>query len=117
MQQAKFQPVQDMLEGSWRGKGWVLLKDKKVPYLETTEFKLLRKEPCLMFNVQQFTKHAETGNPMHAENGFLKVFATDVEAEFKAQASYSHPFGMNEFEFGMFKDGELVLKASEEHHF
>jgi len=38
---------------------------------------------------------------MHAENGFLKIFAAKTEAgSYLAEASYSHPFGMNEFEFG-----------------
>ena len=49
---------------------------------------------------------------MHAENGFLKVFKDS-----KAQASYSHPFGMNEFEFGVFQDGQLTLVADQERHF
>lgn len=45
---------------------------------------------------------------MHAENGFLKIFPNN-----KAEASYSHPFSLNEFEFGELKADEniLVLKA------
>jgi hypothetical protein len=32
---------------------------------------------------------------------------------------YSHPFSLNEFEYGTWKDGEnkLVLEATEESHF
>ncbi len=59
---------------------------------------------------------------MHAENGFLKIFAAQTETGgYRAEASYSHPFGMNEFEFGACnQEGEqaiLILAASEEHHF
>ena len=90
---------------------------KTIPYCEQTEFKLLKKEPLFLFNIQQFTKHQETGIPMHAENGFLKCFKTEQEGTFKAQASLSHPFGLNEFEFGCFQNGELTLVADQESHF
>ena len=35
------------------------------------------------------------------------------------EASYSHPFSLNEFEFGNAdaREGKLTLEASEEHHF
>jgi hypothetical protein len=59
---------------------------------------------------------------MHAENGFLKIFAAKTETgAHRAEASYSHPFGMNEFEFGTCSQEDdvsiLTLAASEEHHF
>jgi hypothetical protein len=59
---------------------------------------------------------------MHAENGFLKIFPVKTETgAHRAEASYSHPFGMNEFEFGscgkVGEDSILTLAASEEHHF
>ena len=62
---------------------------------------------------------------MHAENGFLKIFPAKTESGgYKAEASYSHPFGMNEFEFGSCSKANesgdesiLVLTASEEAHF
>ena len=54
---------------------------------------------------------------MHAENGFLKCFKTEQEGTFKAQASLSHPFGLNEFEFGSLQNGELTLVADQESHF
>lgn len=59
---------------------------------------------------------------MHAENGFLKIFPAKTEkGSYRVEASYSHPFGMNEFEFGTCgQSGDtsmLVLAASEEHHF
>jgi len=60
---------------------------------------------------------------MHAENGFLKIFPVKTESGFgyKAEASYSHPFGMNEFEFGKCcqagDESMLILEASDESHF
>ena len=54
---------------------------------------------------------------MHAENGFFKIFpGADGQAR-RVEASYSHPFGMNEFEFGELTADKLVLKATEERHF
>ena len=35
----------------------------------------------------------------------------------KVEASYSHPFSLNEFEFGLFSDNSLVISASEPDHF
>lgn len=86
-----------------------------VPYVETSEFRVLKTSPATIVNVQQFTKHAENGNPLHAENGFFKVKPGDESRE--VEASYSHPFGMNEFEFGQITANSLTLEASEEHHF
>ena len=65
---------------------------------------------------------------MHAENGFLKIFPQPkvengeiILGGYKAEASYSHPFGMNEFEFGSVcnKNGESILSlvAHKEEHF
>ena len=72
-----------------------------IPYNEILEFKLIKTEPALVFNVQQFTKHAQKGTPMHAENGFLKVMPDG-----KCLASYSHPFNLNEYEYGSYEASE-----------
>jgi len=61
---------------------------------------LLKTEPCILLNYQQYTKHAETAKPMHAENGFWKVFNPGADGVRKVQASFSHPFSLNEFEHG-----------------
>ena len=100
------------LEGVWKGLGKVMVHGKEIPYNEHTEIKLLKTAPCHIFNVQQYTKHAQNGNPMHAENGFLKVFADN-----KCEVSFSHPFGMNEFEFGHLDGDKIELVADQEHHF
>ena len=85
-----------------------------MPYTESSEFRVLRRSPQVtIVNVQQFTKHAETGAPLHAENGFFKIKGATGAVE----ASYSHPFGMNEFEFGELTADGLTLEASEERHF
>ena len=86
-------------------------------YSEMSEFKVLRTEPATIVNVQQFTKHAETQKPLHAENGFFKILAANSEGSQKVEASYSHPFGMNEFEFGHLTANQLTLTADQEHHF
>jgi hypothetical protein len=109
------------LEGKWQGAGSVI-KDgiPIVQYKEMSEFKVLKTAPATIVNVQQFTKHAESNAPLHAENGFLKIFPTTTtteEGRRAVEASYSHPFGMNEFEFGELTASTLTLMASEEYHF
>ena len=104
------------LEGVWQGRGTVV--HKNMAYNERSEFKVLRTSPCTIVNVQQFTKHAETQAPLHAENGFFKIFPANADTgAARVEASYSHPFGMNEFEFGELTPNKLTLVASEEHHF
>ena len=52
---------------------------------------------------------------MNTENGFFKIKPGDVSRA--VEASYSHSFGMNEFEFGHLTSNSLTLEASEERHF
>jgi hypothetical protein len=107
------------LEGKWQGTGSVI-KDgiPIVQYKEMSEFKVLKTVPATIVNLQQFTKHAESNAPLHAENGFLKIFpAATGEQGRRVEASYSHPFSMNEFEFGEITTTSLTLTASEEFHF
>ena len=91
-----------------------MLKDGTdgIPYMESLEFKVLRTEPAIVINVQSFTKHAQNGNPMHAENGFIKVLPG--EGKRSVEASYSHPFGLNEFEYGILEENTLTLEATDE---
>lgn len=100
------------MQGHWHGQGKVMLADKEVLYEENLNIDLMRTEPCHMFNWQQYTKHAVNGNKMHAENGFLKIFGNG-----KAQASFSHPFDLNEFEFGSVEGHQLTLEATQDQHF
>ena len=111
---AEASPTLIWIEGKWQGRGTVI--HKNLPYIEISEFKVLRTSPAVIVNVQQFTKHAENGTPLHAENGFFKVKPGDGESR-AVEASYSHPFGMNEFEFGQITANSLTLEANEEHHF
>ena len=92
----------NFLTGKWEGTGSVFVQSsgKTIHFKETSEFKLLKQEPCWLINYQQFTKNAENGNPMHAENGFWKIFKPDGENIRKIEASFSHPFSINEFEVG-----------------
>ena len=106
-------------QGIWEGHGTVHLSDREVPYSENLEIKMLKSEPVFVFNVQSFTKHAEKGHPMHAENGFIKLkpHGAAGDMHFMAEAQYSHPFGLNEFETGQYKDGEMTLATQGPHHF
>lgn len=90
------------LDGKWEGTGSVFVQSTglTVEYKEVTEFKLLRQEPVWLYNYQQYTRHAESGSPMHAENGFWKILPPDSEGIRKVEASFSHPFSINEFEIG-----------------
>ena len=97
------------LAGKWQGQGSV--KPNGPQYLEMSEFKVLKTSPVTIVNVQQFTKHLESGAPLHAENGFFKIFPSksDDGDVCTVEASYSHPFGMNEFEFGTLSANTLSL--------
>jgi len=97
-------------EGKWRGKGLVI--EKGLTYTEELTFTVLRTEPAIVVNAQQFTKHAETGAPLHAENGFVKILPVG-DAERKVEANFSHPFGLNEFSYGTYNGERLLLEASE----
>lgn len=64
--------------GKWRGKGVVL--EKGLGYLEELTFILLKTDPAIVINVQSFTKHAETGGPLHVENGFIKILPSKTDS-------------------------------------
>ncbi|CAJ1414409.1 unnamed protein product [Effrenium voratum] len=95
------------LVGTWKGRGRVLPKGPE--YLETSTFLLLRTEPAIVVNWQQFTKHAETLKPMHAENGFLKILPKPSEGDVRqAELMLSHPFSVNEY----YKTGHFDFAAN-----
>ena len=56
---------------------------------------MVKINPGVLLNVQQFTRDKSNGIPIHAENGFMKIYPDG-----KIEASYSHSFGVNEFEYG-----------------
>ena len=101
--------------GAWKGKGVVL--GKNIEYLEQTTFKLLRSEPAIVINCQQFTKHKETGAPLHAENGFIKILPTKDDGVRPVEMMLSHPFSLNEFEYGTYSDNKLEVESSKPEHF
>ncbi len=105
--------------GKWRGKGLVL--EKGLTYLEELTFTQLRSEPAIVVNVQQFTKHGETGAPLHAENGFVKILPLKPDAPQDSprtvEVMFSHPFSLNEFEYGTFDGTKLETEASKPEHF
>jgi len=81
------------LVGTWRGTGTVL--PRGVAYAETSTFAILKRTPqATVVAYEQRTRHAATGAPMHAENGFLKILAGDSPQ--RAELALSHPFSVNE---------------------
>ena len=104
-------------QGKWKGTGIVI--EKGIDYTEELTFTLLRTEPAIVVNTQSFTKRSDTGAPLHSENGFVKILPTggDITTEKKVEASYSHPFSLNEFEYGIYKEGRLTIAAKDAENF
>ena len=107
-------PGPAFLLGTWKGRGKVL--PRGVDYLETFTCLLLRSEPAMVINWQQFTKNAESLKPMHAENGFLKILPKPEGGEVKkAELMLSHPFSVNEYyKSGQFDFTQNVFECAAE---
>ena len=86
--------------------------DKTVDYTETLEFVKIKDEPATIFSVQSYTKKPDSDVHMHTENGFIKVFKGETKRE--AEANFSHPFGMNEIEYGNLEDDKLELATTDD---
>ena len=95
--------------------------ETKLSYNEMSTFKVLKTSPAIIVNWQQFTKHSESGNPLHAENGFLKILPMKIEdGVHKAELMLSHPFSLNEYYTDCsfdFNKNELVCEATQEQCF
>ena len=95
--------------GKWQGTGQVI--GTGVTYNEEFNSSLIRGKPAHVIMWQQTTQHAQNGNPLHAEAGLVKILPAHPEGEgnennYKVEASFCHPFSLNEFEFGVFTDAE-----------
>ena len=111
-------PATIFLEGNWTGQGKVL--SNNLVYNETSTFKTIKPEPALVVNWQQFTKHAEKGVGLHAENGFLKVLPAWEDGKgFKTELMLSHPFSVNESCSGHFdpESNTITIEASKPEDF
>ena len=98
-----------ILEGDYKGSGTVTASGTK--YNESFTLKVLKTEPCILVNWQQFTKSAE-GKPMHAENGFLKILPKKDENGCNiVELMLSHPFGVNEVSSGTWNSKTNVLNV------
>ena len=86
-------------------------------YNETSEFRVIKTAPATLVSVQQSTRHSQNGMPMHHENGFIKIMPSQGGEPAKVTASYTHIFGMNEFEFGEMTAEKLTLQTNAESHF
>ena len=97
------------LEGEWKGTGTVLASGTK--YNEMFSLKVLKTEPAIVVNWQQFTKSQE-GKPMHAENGFLKILPKKLDnGSNVTELMLSHPFGVNELSSGSWDSEKSELKS------
>ena len=99
------------MAGTWMGQGEVLTKGLK--YKEKITFTVIKDSPALVLTWHQYTKHAETENPLHSEQGFLKILPMVIsEKKHKAELMLTHPFSMNEmYSDASFDFGENVFVA------
>lgn len=94
------------LVGEWIGEGSVL--PKGIKYKERLTLTMLKTKPLMVIEWRQSTKNAETGDGMHAENGFLRI------GESGAELLLSHPFGVNElYKNCVYEPGTLEATATE----
>ena len=110
------------LVGDWQGIGEVIGKD--LQYKEMSQFHVVKEEPAIVVNWQQFTKHNTTEKPLHAENGFLKILPMKAVGatgnQFKAELMLSHPFSVNEMYRQCvydFDNNTLIAEAYDENCF
>ena len=54
---------------------------------------------------------------MHSENGYFKIWKAEGDAPRRVEASYSHVFQMNEFEFGELTSDKLTLQTTKDGDF
>ena len=102
--------------GKWVGKGRVI--EKGIDYHEVLTFRLLKQEPAIVIATQSFTwtfDEAGQKKPLHSEGGYIKLLPPLGAEPLKVEASYSHPFSLNEFEYGTYSSNSLDLELSEEH--
>ena len=94
--------------GKWKGKGVII--EKGINYLEEAAYSIVRTEPAIVISAQQLTSN-EAGKPMHAEMGFIKILPVQEGDARKVEASFTHPFGLNEFTYGTYSSEKLELSA------
>jgi hypothetical protein len=54
---------------------------------------------------------------LHAENGFIKILPTKDDGVRPVEMMLSHPFSLNEFEYGTYSDNKLEVESSKPEHF
>lgn len=55
---------------------------------------------------------------MHAENGFLKILPPKDGASGRpVELMLSHPFSLNEFEYGNYTQDRLLVESNKPEHF
>lgn len=72
----------------WKQNGEVAIQ-----YNEKLVIKIVRKSSSfVVLDWQQDTQHAETGRPMHTENGFVRIETEDTMENYVVTAGFTHPF-------------------------
>ncbi len=94
--------------GRWKGKGIVI--EKGVSYLEEVVYTVVRTEPVAVISAQQVTTNESNGKPIHAEMGFIKMFPAEGDSR-RVEATFTHPFGLNEVSYGAYTSEKLELIA------
>jgi hypothetical protein len=54
---------------------------------------------------------------LHAENGFIKILPPKEGGIRPVEMMLSHPFSLNEFEYGTYSDNKLEVESSKPEHF
>jgi hypothetical protein len=54
---------------------------------------------------------------LHSENGFIKILPTKDDGVRPVEMMLSHPFSLNEFEYGAYSDNKLEVESSKPEHF
>mmetsp|Transcript_10951 Transcript_10951/g.9683 ORF Transcript_10951/g.9683 Transcript_10951/m.9683 type:complete len:170 (+) Transcript_10951:23-532(+) len=106
------------LEGNWQGEGVVINSkgEEKLNYKETLEIKLVKTAPVNIYMITSSTfKNDDSNMALHFETGFIKLLPGD-EGSNKVEASFTHPFSVNEFSFGTYTHAskELNVEAKKE---
>ena len=74
----------------------------------------MKTAPALVIRISQSTFKADNDMPMHFEVGFIKILPKPgkTEGTKMVEASFVHPFGMAEFEYGDFNEEAQTLSLA-----
>eukprot|EP01015_Nassula_variabilis_P023213 TRINITY_DN432_c0_g1_i8.p1 TRINITY_DN432_c0_g1~~TRINITY_DN432_c0_g1_i8.p1 ORF type:complete len:176 (-),score=44.08 TRINITY_DN432_c0_g1_i8:219-746(-) len=105
----QFQQTIMFLQGVWRGLGKVI--EGNLSYREELTITQLKGN---VFSMIQRTQHPETGNALHSEQGYIRLFP-ESEGANKGRAEFiiSHPFGVGEIEEGTYDETTVRVETTQ----